>query len=446
MITRTISTRSLARFAAAALLALGTLASGAAAQDDPGASANATQQAGQADPSVSAGPGAPGVTTVPQGGGFRAANADQAYGDMDAISRMFFPARSAIQSGEVDAIMFFIFWVSVFFFVVLMGLTIYFAVKYRRRRGVPQERSTSHNTPLELTWSIIPTLLMAVMFVWGFKVYLEMHAVPAGAETINVTAKKWAWSFEYDDGSSSRQVTDPIVGMQYPIYAVPAGRPVRLLMQSQDVIHSLYIPAMRKKIDVFPNRYTVYSFTPTEPGDYQLFCAEYCGDQHSQMMAVIRVMDEGAYRSWRTEQASTDDIPLPELGKILRLAKGCAQCHTVDGSPNTGPSWKDIFGTTHQFTDGTSAAVDENYLRESILYPGNKIVAGYPNQMPSYAGQLKEREIRALIAYIAELSATGQDALEQMIEQDEAGRETPAEPNAGAPAPDADRALVSASN
>jgi cytochrome c oxidase subunit 2 len=366
--------------------------------------------------------------------------------DMGPISRMFFPSASSTHARETDAIMFFIFWVSVFFFVLLMGLTVYFTVKYRRRPGVPQERSLSHNTPLELTWSIIPTLLMAVMFVWGFKVYMEMHVVPAGAETINVTAQKWAWNFEYDDGSSSRQMTDPILGVQYPVYAVPVGRPVRLLMQSQDVIHSLYVPAFRHKIDVFPNRYTVYNFTATEVGNYQLFCAEYCGDQHSQMMVEIRVMTDSDYRAWRAEQSNTDDIPLPDLGETLRLTKGCAQCHTVDGTAGTGPSWKDIFGATHEFTDGTKSVVDENYLRESILYPGNKLVVGYPNQMPSYAGQLKEREIRAIIAYIASLSADGQGALEQMMEQDEAGKEAmePAGPDAAAPS-NADNALAATS-
>lgn len=382
-----------------------------------------------------------------------AITADPYGADMGVISRMFFPSRSSILAGEIDAIMFFIFWVSVFFFVLLMGLMVYFSVKYRRRAGVPQERSISHNTPLELTWSIIPTLLMAVMFVWGFKLYLEMQVVPAGAETINVTAKKWVWDFEYDDGSSSRETTDPIVGVQYPRIAVPVGRPVRLLMQSQDVIHSLYIPAFRKKMDVFPNRYTVFTFTAEQAGTYQLFCTEYCGDQHSQMMAEVVAMPEGEYRAWRAEQANTDDIPLPVLGETLRLTKGCAQCHTSDGTAGTGPTWKDIFGATHQFTDGTSATVDENYLRESILYPGNKIVAGYANQMPSYAGQLKEREIRALIAYIAQLSAGGEGALEQMIDEDEAqgmggggdGESSePAPPEAAAPAP-SDDAVASAS-
>jgi cytochrome c oxidase subunit 2 len=417
---------TLARLLAAMLLfALGfsALAQGDAAGSNP--AANETAVAEQATPAAA------GTAISPYSEG------------MGPISRMFFPSQSSTHARETDAIMFFIFWVSVFFFVLLMGLTVYFSVKYRRRPGVPQQRSLSHNTPLELTWSIIPTLLMAVMFVWGFKVYMALHVVPAGAETINVTAQKWAWSFEYDDGSSSRQLTDPILGIQYPVYAVPIGRPVRLLMQSQDVIHSLYIPAFRHKIDVFPNRYTVYNFEATEIGSYQLFCAEYCGDQHSQMMAEIKVMSDSDYRAWRAEQSNTDDIPLPVLGETLRLTKGCAQCHTVDGTAGTGPSWKDIFGATHQFTDGTSSVVDENYLRESILYPGNKIVVGYPNQMPSYAGQLKEREIRALIAYMASLSAQGQGTLEQMIEQDEAGKEAkePAGPDAALPT-NADNALA----
>lgn len=352
---------------------------------------------------------------------------DQAYGEVSWLTRMFFPTRGTEISREVDAVMFFIFWVSVFFFVVLMALTVYFAVRYRRRRGVPQQRSAAHNTPLEITWSVIPTLLMAVMFVWGFRLYLDMHAVPANAETIHVTAQKWAWAFEYDDGTTSRELTDPIVGVQYPLIAVPLNTPVRFLMQSTDVIHSLYIPAFRKKIDVFPNRYTVFSFTAKAPGDYQLFCTEYCGDNHSQMMAIIRVLPPADYMSWRAEQASTDDIPLNELGKTLRLTKGCAQCHSVDGAANVGPTWLNAFGATRQFTDGTSAVIDENYIRESIIAPQVKIAAGYANQMPSYAGQLKEREIRAIVAYMAELSAQGQDTLQKMMEEDDAAREKPAE-------------------
>jgi cytochrome c oxidase subunit 2 len=165
------------------------------------------------------------------------------------------------------------------------------------------------------------------------------------------------------------------------------------------------------------------------------------------MMAEIRVMTDGDYRVWRADQSNTDDIPLPELGETLRLTKGCAQCHTVDGTAGTGPSWKNIFGETAQFTDGTTALVDENYIRESILYPGNKLVSGYPNQMPSYAGQLKEREIRAISAYIASISEHGQEALDQMMEQDDAGKEAnePAGPDAALPA-NTDNALAAQQN
>lgn len=322
----------------------------------------------------------------------------------------------------VDNVFFYIFWVSVFFFVLLMWLMVYWAWKYRRRPGVAPEPSPSHNTALELTWSIVPTLLMAVMFFWGLIEYIPMKVAPADAEVINVTAKKWAWSLTYDNGASPLQ-TERIADMEGPVFALPVNRPTKFVMSSQDVIHSMYMSAFRAKRDVFPNFYTSQwvqptkithkfneaedKFEPVNPAEskgYYLACTEYCGDQHSQMWGRIMVLSDPDYRLWKNKQADTSSIPLKDLGAQLYKSKGCVACHSVDGSKGTGPTWAAVWGKDHKFKDGTSAKVDENYIRESILEPAKRIVEGYANQMPTYQGQVTDRELLAIVTYIKSLS------------------------------------------
>lgn len=336
-----------------------------------------------------------------------------------------------------DAVFFYIFWVSAFFFVLLMVLMAYFAVKYRRIPGRPAERSASHNTALELTWSIVPTILMAVMFFWGLWVYVPMRVNPSDSEIINVTAQQWGWSWIYDNGASTLQ-TERIADADAPVFALPVNRPVKFIMSSKDVIHSMYLPAFRIKRDVFPNFYStmwveptvvshrwdeeIKDFVPIAPGandGYYLACAEYCGDQHSQMWARIIVLSDVDYRRWKDMQASTDGIPLRDLGELLHKSKGCVSCHSIDGSAGTGPSWKGIWGETHQFSNGAAPAlVDENYVRESVLEPAAKVRQGFPNQMQSYQGQLSDRELLALITFIKSLSSNPADAEAAKAESD----------------------------
>lgn len=350
------------------------------------------------------------------------------------MRRLFFPQRAAEYSRPQDAVMFFVFWTTAFFFVLLMGLMVLFVFKYRRVPGKAQQPSASHNTPLELTWSGVPLVLLGIMFFWGARLFVEMRTPPIDAMTINVTAQKWSWSWEYDGGVTSLE-TVSLADKTSPVFAVPVGRPVRLVMHSTDVIHSLYIPAFRDKVDVFPNRYTTYWFVATEPGDYELFCAEYCGDEHSQMMALIKVKSAADYDAWLTEQADTSGIPLVELGAKLYFTGGCNACHTTDGSAKSGPTWQGIWGQTHTMTSGERVLVDENYIRESILTPGVRIVAGFPNQMPTFQGRFSERELRAIIAYIASLSEDGKSDAERMMEEDEAQKaaQQAGEPQAMAP-------------
>ncbi|MEM1424048.1 MAG: c-type cytochrome [Planctomycetota bacterium] len=367
--------------------------------------------------------------------------------------RMWFRSNGNEYSDAYNAIYYFIFWISAFFFIVLMSLTVVFMLKYKRKQGVPAEVSASHNTALEITWSVIPAIGFAVMFFWGTWAYLPKTVVPDGAETINVTAQQWVWSFEYPNGASPLQ-TEIVSDKNLALFAIPAGRPVKFLMSSSDVIHSFYIPEFRVKRDVFPNRYTVawveadvvtHYFDPDsglalpydrnndgkitdgEQGFY-LYCTEYCGDQHSQMTHRIAVLDEADYQAWLDQQANTDSIPLLELGQTLYSSKGCNACHSVqENGMGTGPSWYGVYGearpgyTPMNRDENPEAVVDYQYIRESILNPAAYYVPGYEGvNMPSYAGQLSDREIRALAVYFKALSGKApliQEAEEESAEE-----------------------------
>ena len=322
-------------------------------------------------------------------------------------------------AAQHDPLFMFIFWACTVLFIGLMGVMFYFVVKYARRPGRTQERSASHNTALELTWTILPLFLLAVIFVWGFKGYVYMQVAPADAEQMRLSAVQWNWEMVYDNGGVSTMTTT-VADKEVPIFPVPANRPTRLTMVSRDVLHSFYVRDFRTKLDIFPNRYTSIWFNPTsEPveqyndagemigmwKDHYLFCTEYCGDGHSQMGAIIRVMPEAEYLAWKQAAANPYEGLAPaEIGELAYRLKGCNACHSVDGSRGTGPTWLGAYGKTEQFTDGSSTTVDDNYIRESILYPARKIVAGYSNQMPSYQGQLTEEELAGIIEYMKTLS------------------------------------------
>ncbi len=334
--------------------------------------------------------------------------------------------QSSTLAANHDLLFWFITWLCVFFFVLLMGLGIFFTIKYRRRPGVPQQRCVAHNTPLELLWSLGPLVILIGIFFWAFDLYMDAHVAPAGAEEVTVVAQKWNWSWTYDNGAATREFAN-VANTDVPVFAVPAGKPVKLIMTSRDVIHALYVPDFRTKIDVFPGRYTTLWFEAMEAGEeHYLFCAEYCGDQHSQMAAVIKVLEPGVtaggppanipwqdelYGDWKSRMAF-DDRPLKEVGATLYITKACNSCHSIDGSVGTGPSWLNVYGSEEKITGGTTVTVDENYIRESILVPAAKIVEGFSNQMNSFQGQLTEREIMALITYIKSLSEEGRVELE----------------------------------
>jgi len=303
------------------------------------------------------------------------------------------PVRGSSVAAEVDWLFQFILWVSLFFFVIVVGLMVVFVLRYRRRPGVEPEESPSHNTKLEIAWSVIPIILVMVMFYAGFKTYLGMETPPRGAYEVKVVGQKWQWSFAYDNG-----YTDPVLH-------VPVDEPIILLMRSEDVIHSFFVPAFRVKKDVVPGRYTKAWFTATEPGVYPVYCAEYCGTGHSDMTTAVVVHEPGGFEEWMNAAANLyADLPPAEAGKMLYAAKGCTACHSLDGSKLVGPSFKGAFGKTETMKSGERIVVDENYLRESIYQPQAKVLEGYEPVMPTYQGTINEEELGYMIEFIKSLA------------------------------------------
>jgi cytochrome c oxidase subunit 2 len=312
---------------------------------------------------------------------------------MDTTETLFMPPGKSTIAPEVDALFHFILYSSIILFIIVATGLFYFVFRYRRKGKEELTSGTDHNIKLELFWSIIPTIMVIIVFFWGFRVYLKMHVVPKDAYEIKVTGQKWFWSFDYPNGAST--VNDLVV---------PAGKPIKLLMSSKDVIHSFFVPDFRVKMDVLPNRYTLTWFEAPDPGNHNLFCAEYCGTSHSDMIGQVRVMGEREFNEWLSQSgASGEGLKPEEYGEQLYTAKACNTCHRVDGKAHTGPSFLGIYGETQTLQDGTNVVADENYIRESILDPQAKIVAGYQPVMPTYQGLLDDRQIDALIAYIKSL-------------------------------------------
>jgi len=305
------------------------------------------------------------------------------------------PPRVSTVAHHVDWLFNFILGISVFFFLLIVILMVLFVVRYRRREGRQAEASPSHNMALELTWTVIPLVLVVVIFFFGFRGFLDMTTAPANAYEILVDGQKWNWSFTYPNGYVDSNLH------------VPVQRPVRLVMTSADVIHSLYVPVFRIKSDVVPGRYSKAWFEATEPGQYELFCAEYCGTSHSDMIAQVIVHPPGEFERWLDQASNFLETMTPvEAGQKLYQIRGCQQCHSVDGTAKTGPSLLGVFGHTQALADGSSIVADENYIRESILEPVAKVVAGYEPVMPTYQGRIKDEEITAIIEYLKSLSGT----------------------------------------
>lgn len=299
------------------------------------------------------------------------------------------PSRASSAAGDVDRVFNLIFGISLFFFLLVVFLMCLFVLRYRKRRDEFLDRAPNHNTPIEILWTVIPLLLVVLIFWQGFKVFLDMATPPQNAYEIQVTGQKWKWLFTYPSGYVDEKLH------------VPVGRPVRLVLSSEDVIHSFFVPEFRVKRDAVPGRYTKTWFEATRPGEYDIFCAEYCGTSHSDMHSTVVVHPPGDFEKWLAGAADfLSKLPPAEAGGKLFGSRGCAQCHSVDGRAGIGPTLKDLFGHPVPLRGGGNVVADENYIRESILEPQAKVVAGFEPVMPTYKGRLKDKEIGAIIEYL----------------------------------------------
>jgi cytochrome c oxidase subunit 2 len=312
---------------------------------------------------------------------------------MDAGFTLF-PAQASTFAADVDALYFFVIAVCAFFALVVAVSVVVLGVKYRRRHEGEVGARIEGNLALELLWSVIPTLIAMVMFGWGASVYYHLRREPAEALQVYAVGKQWMWKFQHLEGQ--REINE---------LHVPLGRVVKITMTSEDVLHSLYFPAFRTKMDVIPGRYTTLWFEASRAGTYHIFCAEFCGTNHSGMTGQVVVLEPAAYQTWL---AGGGEGSLAQRGAALFQQQMCDTCH-LDSGQGRGPSLKDIFGKPVELQDGSTAIVNEAYLRESILNSQAKIVRGFQPLMPTFQGLISEEGLAALIEHVKSLSpaATG---------------------------------------
>ena len=301
-----------------------------------------------------------------------------------------FPESASTIADEVDALYFFLVGLSGFFSLLIAGLIVTFAIRFRRRH-VDEVGSQVHGgLLLEIGWTVIPFLITLFIFFWGAKVYFAMANPPAETLNIYVVGKQWMWKVQHVSGQ--REINE---------LHIPVGRPVRLIMTSEDVIHDFSIPAFRVKADVIPGRFVQIWFEPTKPGSYRIFCAEYCGTEHSGMIGQVIVMEPASYQTWLSGGAP--ESSLAATGEKLFADLACNTCHRPD-SRGRGPMLENVFGKPVQLHDGSVVTADESYIRESILAPAAKVTAGFQPVMPAFQGLVSEEQLLALIEYIKSLS------------------------------------------
>jgi cytochrome c oxidase subunit 2 len=300
-----------------------------------------------------------------------------------------FPVQASTFAPDVDHLLYFLLAVAAFFSLAIFSAIFYFAIRYRRRSESELPRAIHGGIALEILWSVIPLGLTMVMFTWGASIYFNESRPPDNALDIYVVGKQWMWKLEHLGGQ--REINE---------LHIPVGRAVRLTMTSEDAIHSFFVPAFRTKQDAVPGRYTTTWFTPTKVGKYHLFCAEYCGTNHSRMGGWVYVMAPRDYEAWLS--GGTSGGSLAENGQKLFEELACGNCHKPDGSGRC-PSLTGLFGKTVQLAGGGTVKADEGYIRESILQPQAKIVAGYGPIMPTFQGLVTEEGVTQLIEYIKSL-------------------------------------------
>ncbi len=347
-----------------------------------------------------------------------------------AEGNFLLPPDASTIAGEIDWLTWFITWVSVIFGVGVIVITFLIAFRFRHKKGVNDiGKGPTHSTLLEITWSVIPGIIVLLIAIWGFQGYAKYSIMPKEVAPLEIQVEgfKWGWRFIYPNGHTE------------PVLHIPKDVPVRFVMRSEDVIHSLYFPAFRIKKDVVPGRYNKmwvvatsespmtagkdwtnpdsFVFNVDKPETYaegfDIYCTEYCGTSHSRMLSKVYVHPTVAsYESWLAKASDPYRMkedgtytPTTAIGQAMAAKNGCYQCHSVDGTKLIGPTWKDLFGSNRAFTDGTSMIADETYIAESINYPNKHIVAGYNPVMPSYLGKMSDRDINAIINYMKSISS-----------------------------------------
>ncbi len=336
-----------------------------------------------------------------------------------------FPEQASTAATQVDTLFFFMLGISALMVILIAGTITLFVVKYRRRAEDEIPVQIEGSNRLEFAWSIIPLGMFMVFFVWGAGIYLNNAQPPANSEQIYVVAKQWMWKFEHEGGQQEINALH-----------IPVGRPVKLVMTSQDVIHSFFVPDFRIKQDVLPDRYTTAWFQATKTGEYHLFCSQYCGLNHAEMTGTVTVMDPAAYEQWlaggptsagaapgaATPSGATASQSTAAQGQALFQQLGCSSCHDPAGH-GPGPSLVGVYGSTVHLQGGGTVVADDAYVRESILNPTAKIVQGFAPIMPSFSGRLTEQQILALIAYIQSIGSSPETS---------PGATTPGAPTPGA--------------
>ncbi len=327
---------------------------------------------------------------------------------------------------ETDVIFMWLWWFCLAWFVVLMVVMGAFVVRYRRAKvGPVAPASPAHNTTIEVLWTVLPSLCLIPMFVYGYHGYMDKLIAPGDAVEMNLTGQKWSWSLTYPDGGES-PATTTLGAKEIPVFYMPARKAIRLRMISKDVMHAFWLPDFRVKQDVLPNRYMSVWFEAVAPAgdrlltadntdpsarslvgtpyhDYWIFCAEYCGDEHSEMAAIMRVVPEDKFNAWRGAVREFMDTKLTpaQRGEMLHRTR-CASCHNIQGK-GTGPEWKNLYNSKRA-TNAGEVTANPDYIRESIYEPASKIATGYGNQMTSFKGVLTEKQVNDLIAYMRTIS------------------------------------------
>ncbi|HEY3579892.1 MAG TPA: cytochrome c oxidase subunit II [Pyrinomonadaceae bacterium] len=304
------------------------------------------------------------------------------------------PESASTFSWKVDALYFYLSGVTLFFTLLISATLVFFVIRYRRRTPYEIPRPIAGSHKLETLWTIIPFLIAMTMFGWGARLYFEQYKPPANAMEIYVVGKQWMWKLQHATGQ--REINE---------LHVPVGRKIKLIMTSEDVIHDFFVPAFRTKADVVPGRYTTIWFEATKPGKYHLLCAEYCGMNHSGMTGSVYVMEPREFDNWLSGNAG--NASPAAAGRELFQTLGCVSCHGANGEGGRGPTLAGLIGRQTPLEGGQSIKADEAYIRESILNPQAKIVAGFPPIMPTFQGQVTEDQLVQLVAFIKSLSPGG---------------------------------------